>query len=154
MSSLSQFAGGALPPKNIVNAYSTNGYTLGANDRSDAIALSLGAKSITSGALTAATLATVLSVTGSGVIDYLSVWKMDATSRTVRVQVTIDGVICFDSTSAAGATAATGPTVLGSSQTGSYAFEPVPFKQSLVVKIASSLTETDKLSIGYKYWTV
>jgi hypothetical protein len=153
MSSISQFTGGSLPPKVIVNAYSTTGYTLIANDRPDVCATNVGAKTALSGVLTAATLATVLSVTGEGVVGFIGAWKMDTTSRTLRLQVTIDGVIAFDSTSASGTLSNTGMTAIGGAQSG-YTVEQVPFKQSLVVKIASSLSETDKLSVGYKYWTV
>lgn len=156
MSVLSQFVGSNLPPKVIVNATSSSGYST--QGRIDAKGASANVRQVGSGALTAATLATVLSVTGAGVIEWLGMWQADATSRTMRMQVTMDGTIAYDSTSAASATALSGAIVIGGGGDNGAGVSTavtslVQFKQSLVIKVASSLTETNLIVIGYKYWT-
>jgi len=155
MSTLSQFVGGTRPPAAIVNAFSTSGFTVTSVARPDLQATNSGARSVLSGSMpTAATLYTILNIAGAGAIDFLAAWTTDATSRTVRVQLTLDGVVVFDSTSAAIAITLSGFTVLGGNANGLALLEPVNFRQSCLVRVASSLgSETDKLGIGYKYWT-
>ena len=133
--------------KSIVNAFSTNGYTPVATSGSTSN------KTVACGALTANTLATVLSVTGgSGSMEFLSAVSVDATARTLRVQVIVDGVTVFDSTSAS-TSAAQGCLVVGQAVSGASAYdsEPLYWNNSLTVKVASSLTETDKFNIAYRY---
>lgn len=121
---------------------------------------SLGAyKSTLSGALTLNTLATMLTVGGGGVLSYLAVSSVDATARTLRLQLTLDGIIVFDTTSASISTANIGIVAVGAAQAysatvpnGLYAQE-IPFN-SMVVKIASSLSETDKVYWHIAYRTV
>lgn len=117
-----------------------------------------GAKTANSGALTAATLATMLNITGSaGRMPVLGVRTLDATARTLRIKVTIDGsTVAFDNTSASISTSGYGMHCAG----GTYGSagvtlsdgEPIRWKTSCKVEIASSLTETDKFQIGYKYF--
>jgi len=113
------------------------------------------AKAVASGALTANTLATALTITGIGNVPVLAVSQADATSRTLRLQVIVDGVTVFDSTSTAATTTNRAIIAAGSiTQTSAGNFqladgEPIRFYDSLVVKIASSLTETDKLNLHY-----
>lgn len=152
MSNLNQFLSGvqSRSPVSIVNAISTNGWS------ETIISAPQGVKEILSGALTAATLATLLTVTGQGILNIAAIYNKDATARTLRLQIVIDGVTVFDSTSASIATAggrggvAVG-YVSGSVLAGGAA---VPFNTSLVIKAASSLTETDKIAIGVAYITV
>jgi len=114
-----------------------------------------GAKHILSGALTANTLATVLSITGAGVIGYLSISSIDATARTLRLQVTIDGVVAYDYTSASISSASAGIGVIGGTAQGAVtpSESAIPFNSSLVIKVASNNSETDKIGIGVKYRT-
>lgn len=143
MSTLSQFSGGA-PTTSIVNAYSSGGVSPSSTNINASPATN-GAKEVLSGALTANTLATVLSVSGGGVCNWLSAYSMDTTTRTVRVRVVADGVAVFDATSNAVSLASRGIPVVGVfSNTGE-----IRFNSSLVVQVASSLTETDKVAIGY-----
>ena len=156
MSTASQFTGGSLPPKNLINFCSSAGYS--ALGRVDARASAANAKQVLSGALTANTLATVLSVTGAGVFEWLGMWQADVTSRTMRMQVTIDGVIAYDATSAASAISANGAIAIGGGGdngggVATAVVSTVPFKQSVVIKVASSLAELDKIITAYKYWT-
>lgn len=156
MSVLSQFSGsGQRPPKVLVNKYADSGFVCA---RVDLSTNGANAKQVYSGAMTAATLKTILSVTGAGSIDYLSVRGMDITSRTLRMKITIDGVVVLDSTSAATADASSNGAVYigvgdGSGATWPAAYEPTLFNASLLVEVASSLSETDKFLIGYKYRT-
>jgi len=152
MSTLSQFVGGSKPPKVLVNAYSTTGFTVQAS-RPDSQATNTGAKIVASGSLSAGVLTTILNVSASGVISFLAAWTTDETTKTIRVQLTIDDVVVFDSTSANTGVTLTGLTVLGANTSGGIGYEPIVFKKSCVVKIANSNPETDKIGIGYKYYT-
>lgn len=115
-------------------------------------------KVVVSGACTANTLKTILSLSGNGVISALGVGSGDVTSRTHRIKVTLDGVVIFDATTAATTSLTTAFMVIGSvnylvaSVGATVAFEPLAFNQSLLVQYASSITETDKAYIGYRYY--
>jgi hypothetical protein len=152
MSTLSQFAGGNLPPKVLVNAQSAGGGSAGSFIAGIVAGNNGNAKYFASGALTANTLATLLSVTGGGVVELLGAYCADATSRTIRVKIVIDGITAFDATSAAIAAGNQGIMCIGS---GGTTIVPsfVPFKSSLLVQVASSLSETDKIFTGIRYWT-
>ena len=147
MSTLSQFLGGGVTTA-IVNAHSSGGTSatlLGATVEN-------GAREVLSGALTANTLSTLLTITGSGRVPLLSAYTKDATSRTVRLVVDVDGVTVFDATSSAVASGSTpGIFAAGFRDSGGsfFAAEPIVFSSSLVVKVASSLSETAKVAIAY-----
>ena len=113
-----------------------------------------GAIAVNSGALTANTLATVFSATGIAVtIQQLSVRCADATARTLRVVVEVDGLTAFDFTSAATSTINFGALLAGwrAPLSSSFRLPPINSESSLVVKVASNLTETDKFIIEYAY---
>lgn len=144
-----------MPARAIVNGFSSGSPT-------SVVMAANGCKEILSGALTAATLATVLSVTGGGAIDRLALYTKDATARTLRLQVVLDGVTAFDSTSASTSTSAAGiiaigTVVLAESAGSVYSFMTGPvisFNSSCVIKVASDLTETDKIAVLISYRTV
>lgn len=148
MSTLSQFAGKAAT-RVIVNAHSpgsTTPISFSTSNRDGTRALS--------GALTANTLATALSVTGGGYCSIAAVQTADTTSRTLRLQVVVDGTTAFDATSAATTTSGAGIWAVGTNSGGSlFHGTPIRFNTSLVIKIASSITETDKLAVQYAYTT-
>jgi hypothetical protein len=155
MSSLSQFVGGQRRVTAINNQHSTGGAAAsrvaqGANNP-------FGVKELASGALTAATLATALSITGRGCINYCAVRTKDTTSRTVRMKVTLDGTVIFDSTSAATTTNGHGVIAIGAASGvdgGTLlapVFQPVFFTTSLLVEIASSLSESNLISTLVNY---
>lgn len=155
MSSLSQFAGGDKPPTSIVHSASVAGWG-GVANLGTTGAANAGGKTILSGALTANTLATILSITGAGSVQYLDVISADATSRTIRVEITVDGVVVYDFTSAAIATASAGRVLIGMNIGGANSvasLESLNFKSSFAVRVASSLSETDKVYITTRYWT-
>ncbi len=145
MSTLSQFLGGGVTTA-IVNAHSS-GWTSATNMQAGAFN---GGREVLSGALTAGTLATLLTVTGGGQVPMLSAYAKDTTSRTVRLVVEVDGVTAFDATSSAVTAANSGIFAAGwRGSSGMEPAQPIVFASSLVVKVASSLTETDKVAIGY-----
>jgi len=136
----------------IINAFSSGGVVTSSGQAIAATAL-VGSREVLSGALTAATLAALLTVDGPGRVPLLSVYAKDSTSRTMRLVVEVDGVTVFDATSAATAAVSTGMIATGFiSQSSPSLFVPgesIVFSSSLVVRVASSLTETDKLAIAY-----
>src|SRR5574340_415716 len=93
MSKLNQFMGADSPPKSIVNRFSGGGVSIAS------INAYFAEKEILSGALTANTLKTLLSISGAGALKMLTVYTKDATARTLRLKITIDGVVVFDATS-------------------------------------------------------
>jgi len=148
MSALTQFLGSG-PTTAVVNFFSSGGVrssvTLVASQHNNA-------KEELSGALVANTLKTLLTVTGGGSVPYLACYPMDTTSRSVRMEVTADGVVVFDATSnAAGVTAGFGILAAGCAGTGQAMHgDPITFNSSLVVKVATSVaSETDKVAIAY-----
>ena len=139
--------------RQIVNADAIAGFTP-FNGDIDAAATAARSKEVLSGALTANTLATVLSLTGPGEVPLLTSYTKDATVRTVRTVVIVDGVTVFDSTSASIGTANRGAIVAGEVAGTSGAHyvtqgNPIRFSVSLVVQQASNLTETDKIALAY-----
>ena len=120
-------------------------------------------KTALSGALTANTLATVLSVTGGGgYLDFLAMKSVDATSRTHRIKITLDGTVVLDGTGAAIAVANYGHVVVGGAvfagnavYASAKSVQPIPlphrFNSSCLIEYASSLTETDKTLFLYAY---
>lgn len=167
MSNLMQFlGGGAKVPK----AFSRNvlrmdpGITNGHNAFLDA-AYDFGNRGnyVLSGACTANTLKTILSITGAGTISFLALAHVDATSRSSRVKITVDGVVVFDATSGASANNSMAVELIGAAQAISrfdaqnYSYRihehDIDFNQSLLVEYATSITETDKTRFGYVYYT-
>jgi hypothetical protein len=145
MSTLSQFSGGAATRSivNICSSGSTSLATLMANGSSNC------AREVLSGALTAATLKDIVSITGGGQIDYLSAYAKNTTSRTVRLVVVLDGVTVFDATSSAVTANGSGLLAVGQSIGGSHRSAPIRWNSSCVISVASSLTETDNVAVAY-----
>lgn len=157
MSSLSQFVGGVGAPKptGTIDGASAFRSCVGVTNFPLDIAP---VKLVASGACTAATLKTILSLSGKGVLSLLGVESADVTSRTHRIKVTLDGVVVFDGTTAATTSAATAFMVVGSvnylvSSVGAVVtYEPLAFSTSLLIEYASSLSETNKSYIAYRYY--
>lgn len=140
--------------RQIVNSNATAGFTP-FNGDIDAASTVLG-KEVLSGALTANTLATVLSLTGPGEVPLLTSYTKDGTPRTVRTVVIVDGVTVFDFTSASISTTKRGAIVAGelAGVPGGATYyvtqgNPIRFSVSLVVQQASDRTETDKIALAY-----
>lgn len=107
-----------------------------------------------SGAMTANTLKTFLSVSGSGgEMPVLSIATNDATARTIRVKITIDGN-AYDFTSASISTSGSGVILAGAANTSNPIITPsIKWKSTLLIEVASSVSETDKLTIYWVYNT-
>lgn len=147
MSTLSQFSGGAAT-RSIVNFCSSgaaNLATLQANGATNC------AREVLSGALTANTLKDIVSITGGGQIDYLTAYAKNVTSRTVRLVVVLDGVTVFDATSSAVTANGSGLMAVGQviAGSGSQRSAPIRWNSSCVIRVASSLTETDNVGVAY-----
>ena len=152
MSTLSQFGGGNKPPKVIVNGQSSGGSVQTALSNLHVVP---NAKVVLSGTLVANTLASICSVSGSGVVEFVCASTVDLTSRTIRLKVTIDGIVAFDATSADLTSAYYGIIAIGGgNSTVGWAYSPTTFNTSLLIEVASSLSETDKVNVAYRYYTV
>ena len=103
---------------------------------------------ILSGSLTANTLSTLYSHTGSGSINFLALFVNDATSRSIRIKLTLDGNVVYDELSSTITTAYNGlkPIGIWDNTNKILALEPIAYNESILVEISSTLTETDSLS--------
>jgi hypothetical protein len=131
-------------PTSLVNAFSANGFPC---QTFNGI---LNGKNFLSGAMVANTLKAVLSLAGPGVLNFFGALTADATNRTMRIQIVLDGVTVYDFTSAATAASGVGAIPVGAylPALGAIGFPDfIPFKTSCVVNMASSLGETDKFQI-------
>jgi len=136
------FQPSAGPVASIVNYYSSGGvastFAINATDRTMLQEVAAG------GAFTAGTLQTIVSHTGRGRLNMLTVHSTNATSRTLRCKVTVDGTVVFDATSSAVTTSNYGLIVNGSidgSGQGAMQFQPIDYQESLLIEVASSLSE-------------
>lgn len=131
--------------KNLYNACSTAGYTA-----INAIASVLTARVSTSGSLTANTLVDLINESGSaGYISQLSIYTNDATSRTLRTVVIVDGTTIYDFTSSAITASSSGVVLAGQYNGGSsFSLPPIYYTNSIRVQYASSVTETGKFTIS------
>ena len=139
--------GGSTPTKAIVNYFSSGGVNVGTATPTNYVS----GKEVLSGALTANTLATLLTVSQPGQLIVLSAYTKDATARTIRLQVIVDGTTVFDATTNSISAVNTGLIAAGSygAAPGVFPGPGIRFNSSCVVKVASSLTETDKVAIAY-----
>ena len=115
-------------------------------------------KATQTGALTAGVLSSALiNISGTaGELTSLYMTTNDATARTMRMEVVADGVTVFDSTTASVAAIGSGFWAVANGQVTSSVYvttNPIVFNSTLTVKVASSLTETDKTQISYSYAT-
>jgi len=148
MSNLTQFLGGAATTS-IVNAHSSGGTQV----QYLAASTSNGMVAVSSGALVANTLKTLLTVSGQGLVSMLTAYALDTTARTVRLVVEVDGAEVFDATSSAISNGVGYGIYAAGANYGGSMFgpgEPIVFNDSLVVKVASSVSETDKVAMAYR----
>lgn len=136
----------------IVNSFSKAAWTSVPIDS----AVNYGSVLVSSGGTTANTLKQLLSISGSGVtMSQLSFRVADATSRTMRVKITVDGIVAFDYTSASITTSGGGCCLAGTARISPSApvmlIPPIKAKSTLLIEYASSLTETDKIIAEYVY---
>lgn len=133
----------------IVNRWSTQGLDIDlinfATSNNTAVAVMSPAD------FSAGVLKTVIAITGGGVLKLLSVIKGNNTAKTVRIRVTIDGVVVFDSTTGGITRTQAGIQVVGFIANNTSTYEQVPFYESLLVEVASSVTEASGPAIAYVY---
>lgn len=104
---------------------------------------------VASGALTADTYpgTAQINITGAGVLNFVSFYAADATSRTVTIKVVLDGTQIIEQASSTSATNS-GAVVIGG-YSGGLTFDQIPFFTSLAVFLKSNLSETDKAVLKY-----
>lgn len=139
----------------VVHRYSSNGVACLASMSSGAVVYG---KTTNTGALTAGVLSSALiNISGTaGELSSLYMTTNDATARTMRIEVVADGVTVFDSTTASVAASGSGFWAVANGQVTTSVYvstNPIVFNSTLTVKVASSLTETDKTQISYSYAT-
>lgn len=147
----------ARPRTAIINGASSGGVQLAY--LTSTVAAGGNTKQILSGALTANTLATALSIAGSGVLNIAAIRSIDATARTLRIKITMDGIVAYDATSSATGAGDVGMVAIGSiasKYVGNPDFfilpAPRPFNKSLLIEIATSVaSETDKIALDVAY---
>ena len=116
------------------------------------LAQAAGATTAASGTVSAGVLKTALSVTGKGCLNWGAIYANLATGKTLRVQITIDGVVVRNFTSAGINASNTGYVFCGtgfySASASSASFQPLFFKTSLLVEFADSTAETNGLTFA------
>jgi hypothetical protein len=149
-SSMFPSAGGTRRTTSIKNTFSVAGYAKATVD------VDMMAVQTLSGSMTAGTLKTFLDEPSVGCrMPYLSISTTDATARTLRIVVTVDGVPVYDFTSSGTGIINAGAVLAGkarSEASGYLHFSPdIVSTTSLKIEAASSVTETDKLLIQWIY---
>lgn len=131
--------------KSLYNACSTAGYTA-----LTILTVNSSARNSVSGSLTANALVDLINESGSaGYLSQLSIFTADATSRTLRIVVTVDGTGIYDFTSAAISASSSGAVLAGNYSSSNASSLPViAYTNSIRVQYASSVTETDKFQIS------
>lgn len=105
-----------------------------------------------SGALTAATYKSILTVSGGGTLRFAAMGVVNPTARTASLRIVIDGVTAFERSVAF--TGTPNKSIVGVGQVDFDAdprFSDVRFASSLSVDVKSSLTETDVLYVLCNY---
>jgi hypothetical protein len=120
-----------------------------------------GVKGVLSGACTANILKPILSLSGRGALTFAALAGQDITPRTNRLVVVVDGAVITDQSGANTqpsnipyAAPVVGGIGQGYDGVGTIfipLFEALLFEKSLQILYSSSLTETDKCLIGYRY---
>lgn len=152
MSKLSSFfGGGAKPPIEIINHWSEGDLPV----KLTAAGIYGNCKTITCGTLVAATFETQLSITGSGVVNFLCSKRLTSTLTWLYCKLTIDGVVVFDRYDNSSAVVGEGLVVIGAYQYTSVGIGPcldsVPFNDSLVFEVKSDVGGTGIFDTDINY---
>lgn len=153
MSFISQFSSGNKSTRQINNHVSTTGFAWQGGHTAQPFT-----KSALSGAMTANTLKTVLSISGNGGrLDFFELTNAaPVSSHTARIKITVDGVVVFDSTSASTSSGGSWISIVATQTDASVSQPtmsgiPIVWNSSLLIEVASSATETDKFTYYYRY---
>jgi len=136
----------------IVGPWSSAGYTPSSIDADSSSVATL------SGALTANTLKTLFNLTSlAGRVPKLAIKTNDASARTIRVVITVDGSAVYDITSASTSANNVGACFAGKARTETSGYlggQPdIVFTTSCKVEYASNNSETDKFTLYHIYNT-
>lgn len=145
----------ARPTTSVIHLYSDTGKVAAA---SISATVSNRCKATLTGSLSAGVLSPALiNISGTaGALTDCFLYTADATARTLRIQVVADGVTVFDSTTTSVAASGSGFWAVANGQVSSSLVINIPaieFSSTLTVKVASSVTETDKTTLAYTYIT-
>jgi len=112
-----------------------------------------GVTSVASGTTTGGVLKSIFSYTGGGgIMSHLSIRTANATARTIRLKVTIDGVSVYDNTSSSISSADRGFILSGViSGSSTNILPPLLWANSITIEIASSLGESNGITTEYVY---
>lgn len=137
--------------KFLYNAFTAAGWTANTS-----VISPQSARASLSGALTANTLVDLLNESGSaGQIDQFSISTVDATARTIRVVIIVDGTTILDATSASITTLNTGGAWAGVIHpSNTFHLPPIKYTNSIRLSYASSVTETGKFTTYLAYQKV
>jgi len=149
MSALTIFTDSRPSVAQIVNAFSGGGVN------SDTVKAG-SHKTLAAASLVANTLKTVLSIpSGRGTLNSAHAQTSNATTKSIRLKITIDGRVIFDATSSA---ATVSPAITGLGFPVVYSAtefrlhpQPVAFKSSLLIEVASSVTEATGINTLVNY---
>ena len=155
MSYVSSVLGGDLITTSVVHRYSSSSENATA---SISTVVANRCNVALTGSLTAGVLSSaLLNISGTaGALSDCILYTNDATARTLRIQVVADGTTVFNSTTASVAAGGSGFWAVANGQISSavaLAIPPIVFNSTLTVKVASSVTETDKTTLAYTYIT-
>jgi len=131
----------------IYNAFTAAGWT-----PDNSLTVPTMARSSISGSLTANNLVDLLNESGSaGQIDQLSIFSNDATARTLRIVITVDGTVILDATSASFSSISTGGFWAGVRGSTAGQLPPIKYTNSIRIQYASNQNETGKFTLGLAY---
>jgi len=140
----------------------TNAYSAGGTQSPSGLTGNTGnnmAVVVAPGAYTANTLQTVISHTGRGRVNMLTVYTGNTTSRTLRCRITLDGTVVFDATTNAIITSGVGMVPIGILTSATpllIGMQPIDYQSSLLVEVASSLSEAAAnvgISVNREIWS-
>lgn len=150
MSNLSQFFGGDNPPTALLGG-TPNGSS--AYDVFSAISVSrFSLPVVSSGAMTAGVYKNVLTVSGSGVLNFAAFGSIGG-PRTISLRITIDGTVVYSATTSSGnerGLVGAGALIWETSTYASVALDQIPFNTSLVIDVASSDTTGGDIALAYR----
>lgn len=111
-------------------------------------------KHLLSGALTADTYKTLVTISTRGWLRLCGVYRLDATSRTLGLKIVMDGTTVIDDVDAAATLNGLGWFGVGiHDDTFGISQEYIRFNSSLSLQVKSSLSETDKVALVYSVGT-
>lgn len=150
MSNLSQFFGGDNPPTALLGG-TPNGSS--ADDVFGAISgWRFSLPVVSSGAMTAGVYKNVLTVSGSGVLNFAAFGSLGE-SHTISLRITIDGTVVYSATTNSGndrGLVGAGALIWETSNYASISLDQIPFNTSLVIDVASSDTTGGNIALAYR----